>query len=349
MTIQYGAWVGGSTNGRIRCDHSVAYSADRTQAIYTGTLYLETDQSTSDSVNSWSVSGDDGAHSGSNLGISLGSGGGLKAFWNFSFQKYGDGSITGKVSNVEAFGGPDPTGTFTLNSGGLAPYFTDASYVASAITSTSATITGFTGNGNGGTLIDAQVEYNTAMSDTGALYYTRGTYGQVYMTGMKPNTVYYARIRIKNNTYGWSAWQGWTSFKTGAGTPGAPDPNWYLTAIGQTRATFMGLTCPNNGGSAITSWDFQYDTTQNVAATIYPTGDGVLWTGIPSGTTFWVRIRANNVNGVGVWSAWKTYTTQPGMAAKVGGLWKDAESWINVNGIWKPAIRYINVFGVWKQ
>jgi len=341
------SWVGGGVKGRIRCVYSVSYTADRTQAIFTGTLYIDLDQYITDNYNSWAVSGDDGSHTGSNLAINLGSGGGSVAFYsNFSFQKYGDGTIAGSVSTLEAVG-VTVSGTFTLDAGNLAPYFTNTNYSVRNVTPNSFYTTGIAAANNGTALTNVQVEVNTSASDTGASYFTSATWTDAQATGLQPATLYYYRCRVKNAGGYWSAWGPWKTMTTLSTIPGTPDAGWYFSDATQADFTIGGDTA-NNGGSAITSWDTQWSTNSDPSAGTIATG-ALHVTGLNPGTTYYARIRAVNANGVGPWSDVKAVTTLPGVSVNVGGVWKNAIPYVNVGGVWKPATRYVNVGGVWKQ
>lgn len=353
MPTLYGNWVGGSTNGRIVCVYSVSYTADRTQAIYQGTLYIETDQFTTDSVNTWLISGDDGVHSGSNIPISFGSGGGLKAFYsNFSFQKYGDGVLGARVSNIEAVG-VDVTASFTLDSGALAPYLT-SDYSAVGITQTGFTITGVHATANGGTLNGMQLEVNTAANDTGALYFTTGTFANPVATGLAPNTSYYYRLRVKNSTYGYSAWGPWFVTKTLSTVPGAVADTFNIGSVGQYSFTIGDIPYPNNGGAAIDSIRARVNTSASDSGATDVDISGmpasIDITGLTPGTTYYVKLAVHNINGWGAFSSWREVTSQPGVQIKVAGTWKTAIIYVNVGGIWKPATRWVCISpGVWRQ
>lgn len=361
MPTLYGSWQGSPYQARIFCTYNVTYTADRTQAIFAISFGVEFEGAVSDSSNSWSVSGDCGSASGSNVDYSIPSGGGTKWFrTGESAQKYGDASVSGSISGVQAVGGGTISGSFTLDAGALAPYFTDDVYSATSISSTGATIGSWAATGNGGTLNNTQVQYNTVASATGATTVTHGSYvTSKALTGLATNTTYYARVRVSNNTYGYGAWGPWISFKTGAGLPGAPATTWSFSDVGQNSANIVGNSVASNGGSAITQWDTEYNTAPN------STGSTVLTTAVPlagpltglnAGTTYYARIRAKNVNGAGPWSDWKSFTTLESAWVYVPSVgWRPAAAYVCISpGVWKLAQRYVAVDngsgGVnWKQ
>ena len=360
MTTIYGSWQGSGYQARIYCVYTVSYTADHTQAIYAISFGVEFGASISDSVNGWAVSGDCGSATGSNIAYSIPSGGGSKIFRSGeSAQKYGDATVAGSINNVEGVGGGTIVSSFTLDSGPLAPYFTDGVYNADTITSTSARIVGYAATGNGGTLNNIQVQYNTTASATGASTYTKGSYAAPTISGLTPNTTYYARIRVANNTYGYGPWGAWISFNTLSGLPGAPLTTWFFGDIDQSSAGIGGNNVADNGGSALTEWDTEYNTAAN------STGSTVLTTSVPfagamtgldAGTTYYARIRAKNVNGAGPWSDWKSFTTLESGWVNIPGVgWRPGAAYICESpGVWKLAERYVAVSdgsgGVnWKQ
>jgi hypothetical protein len=356
MTTLYGTYQGSPTQARIYCIYYVSYTADHTQAIFSISFGVQFNGAVSDSVNVWSVSGDCGSASGSNVSYSIPSGGGLHTFrTGETAQKYGDATVSASIDNVEDVGGGKISGTFTLDSGALAPYFSNDNYVADLITETSARFNGYVGAGNGGTLNNVQVQYNTTASATGATTYTKGSYGLSTISPLTSNTVYYARLRIANSTYGWSAWGPWISFKTGAAAPSAPNDTWYIGNISQESADVMGITAPSDGGDPITRMYVNICTSPTFLPSYneyyisWPSASTIHIPNLIPGTLYYARIFAWNGYGGGAFSAVKSFTTLPGVSVNVGGVWKNAVPYVNVGGIWKPASRFVNVGGIWKQ
>lgn len=360
MTTLYSAWQGSPYQARIRLDYTVSYTADHTQAIFNCNFYAEFEGSVSDSVNTWATSGDGTDESGSNIAYSIPSGGGVKLFNTVpAFQKNTAASVSGRIDNVGAVGDGVITGTFSLPTGALAPYFTDGSYSADTITSTSARIIGWVATGNGGTLNNLQVEYNKAANSTGSTVITNGAYATSRtITGLTPNTTYYARVRFSNNTFGYGAWGGWASFKTGSGLPGPPAESWSISSTEQDTVTAIGITVPDNGGSAVDGILFRINTTasdtgaSDTYAPAYVVAGSI--GGLIPGTQYYMRLFAHNANGYSVGTAWKAFTTKEGAWVNVGGVWKQAVPYVNVGGVWKIAQRYVAVSngsgGVnWKQ
>lgn len=355
MATLYGSWQGTGYQARIYCTYTVSYTADHTQAIYAISFGVEFGGSISDSVNTWAVSGDCGAASGSNVAYSIPSGGGTKIFRSGeSAQKYGNASVAAQIDNVEAVGGGVISGSFTLPSGALAPYFTSTGYGVRDVTTSGFTTTGIAATGNGGTLNNVQLEVNTSASDTGAVYFTRGAWADATATGLLPGRTYYYRIRVANSTYGWSAWGPWKTMTTLSTIPDAPTNAWYFSGAGQTDLSIAGIALgASNGGAAVDQILVRYSTDPAFGTytdiPLAATATSVTLTGLLPGKTYYVRIFAHNANGYSAPTSDKSATTLPGVMINVGGVWKMALPYVNVNGVWKPATRFVNVGGVWKQ
>lgn len=355
MPTLYSAWQGTPYQARIYCVYSVSYTADHTQAIFAISFGVEFEASISDSVNVWAVSGDCGSASGSNISYSIPSGGGTKLFrTGESAQKYGDAVVAASIDNVEGVGGGKISGTFTLDAGNLAPYFTATTYGTRLVTTSGFTTTGLAATGNGGTLNNVQLEVNTAASDTGAVYFTRGAWADAVATGLLPGKTYYYRVRVANSTYGWGAWGPWKTVTTLSTIPDAPTNGWSFTAQGQTDLSIGGIALgASNGGAAVDQILVRYSTDPTFATytdiPLAATATDVTITGLNPGTTYYVRIFAHNANGYSAPTSDKSTATLPGVMINVGGVWKQSVPYINIDGIWKPATRFVNVGGVWKQ
>lgn len=352
MPTLTGTWQGSPYQARIKLTYTVTYTADHTQAIYDGEWFIEFEGSVVDSTNSWSLTGAQPDKSGTNRNYNVPSGGGTVNFADMTaFQRYdAPPSVTGTVSGVNAVGGGNITATFTLQPGDLAPYFTDATPSATS-TPNSFTVSGYTADGNGGTLNDIQVQYGTTQS-TGNPVYERNSYGNPTVSGLTPNTTYYYRIRVSNSTYGWGAWTAWFSIKTAAGTPGTPATTWAMTPS-QVGFAISGATVADNGGSTLVGWNTYYNTNASLIGATTHVGNGGTassWTisGLAPGT-YWVAIAARNANGIGTLSGWKQVTLLPAAYVRVGGVWKPASVYVKVGGVWKLATRQTKVGSYWKS
>lgn len=350
MPTLTGPWEG---HGRMRLEYTRTYNSDHTQARFDGSVYIEADVSVTDTTNTWQVDSPNFADdSGSNLNISIPSGGGKKKIKDFDFWSYTDGEIYAEVAGVEYFG-QTVEHDFTLSTGDLAPYLNNSNYVATAINSQGFTTSGLSATGNGSSIVETQTQVNTIQSDVGAYSPTQAGYTNMTINGLYRATTYWFRMRVRNSGYGWGPWGAWKSFTTLSSVPGPPNPAWAIGNISQTGAEVSGLAA-DNGGSAIDMWLARVNTApQEVSGyTDFTVGgaDTVIpLTGLIPGTLYYVKLWVHNANGWTPDPTWKSFTTLPGVSVNVGGVWKSAQPFVNVGGVWKPAVRYVNVGGVWKQ
>lgn len=356
MTTVYGPWAGSGYRGRIRLDYTRSYNADHTAAIFSGTFYGDFEGSVSDTSNSWSISGDLADDSGTNLTVSVPSGGGIEKIVAFpAFTKFGDATVACTLSGINAVGAT-MSGSFALDAGALAPYFTSTGYGATGVSATGWSHTGGAATGNGGTINGYQVEVNTAASDSGAVYFATTSAVYPVVTGRAPNTLYYYRIRPKNSTYGYGPWGPWKTVTTLSTVPSAPANTWFFSGSpGQTYFIIDGISVPSNGGAALdqilvrvsTDPTFATYTDYSLSGSAYAASI----TGLTPGTKYYVRIFAHNANGYSAPSADKSITTAPGSYTNVGGVWKTATPWVCTPiGAWRPAVQWVCVApGVWKQ
>jgi hypothetical protein len=451
MSQVIGPWCGsGVVKGRIFMNYTVAWNAGHTAAQVDGTFYIQTDNSISDVVNSWAVSGDAGSHSGSNIDVTFGSGGGYLAFYSFTlYSQTSTVSVAASVSSLQAVGVTVSSGTFDISVQPLAPYLT-ANGSATSVTSSSFATTGLAAYGNGSALNNAQFQWNTSPTDVGCGQVTLGMWANTTIGGLYRNTTYYWRVRPCNagygwgawgpwqavttlptvpsgpseawyfsgitsvganvvqagvaddggsgltnwqthwnqttggdgyypesgsgswapglsglyrasvyyaqiragNAYGWGPWSGWKGFWTLSTLPSPPAESWSVGAITQTSADATGLANTNDGGSAIDSLLVRVSLTPDLSGwyTDFTGGWGTItMSGLNPGTTYYACVYTHNANGWSAATAWKGFTTLPGVFVKVGGVWKNAIPYVKVGGVWKQAVRYVKVGGAWKQ
>lgn len=127
------------------------------------------------------------------------------------------------------------------------------------------------------------------------------------VTGLDYGETYWFRIiaiSSAGNSTGASA-----SVTTGSTTPFSPAAP-SVSAITQTTAV-VSYTAPDDGGSAITGYDIQRATdnlfTHNVVTTP-DAGSPLDITGVAPAIQHWVRVRAKNINGNGLWSPATPFT-----------------------------------------
>jgi hypothetical protein len=355
MPTVYSGWQGTGYKGRVRLDYNIWWDANRTVGYASGTFYASFGGSISDSSNSWSTAGICGAQSGSKA-YSVPSGGGDVAVvsWGPVAIGPGGGNVAFAFQGIEAIGaGNSISGTFLMDPGPLAPYML-AAVGARDVTATSFTTTGINATGNGGALVDIQMQYSANAASEAGPVLQAGGWADITASGLRRATPYYFRVRVANNTYGWGPWGGWNGpVYTLSTTPSAPAASWGVGSIEQTTAVLLGLSLTDDGGSACTGWGAEFNTSatstgartsESNSATVAPLLENLL-----PGTVYHIRVRAKNANGWGAYSDWKTFTTLPGVFVKVNDAWKTAIPFVNVQGTWKQAIRFVKANGNWVQ
>jgi len=135
------------------------------------------------------------------------------------------------------------------------------------------------------------------------------------------------------------------SATTPSGISGGP----YISNVSTTTFT-VSWKAPNyNGGSAVTGYDQEYQTSGGAAVTTSSTvGTAINASGFQPGVGYRVRVRAKNAVGPGPWSGWAYLTTLSGMKVRVGGVWRNAKVWVRVGGTWRQAKVYVRNGGTWK-
>lgn len=136
------------------------------------------------------------------------------------------------------------------------------------------------------------------------------------LTGLSPGTTYFVRARALGGS--WGPWSGVRSFTT-LGPPAKPARPTFSN-VGQTAGTANWKT-PSNGGSGITGYDVQLSQNSSFStgvSTYNASGISYRFTGLLTDVTYYVRVRARNVNGVGPYSDvgnfrtfWETYENYP--------------------------------------
>lgn len=200
-------------------------------------------------------------------------------------------------------------------------------YSMRSITRQSATTTGISvTDTGGGTLDNARVQHNTTASETGATITTRGSWGDVTVTGLTEETLYHFRVSVRNAA-GWSAWGPWKTFTTLADAPddmAAPT----FSAITDTSLTAT-WAAPAMNGAEFISYRWEVSLSESFASVIQSgttTTPSISLTELTPGTRYFARMRANatpNNGGYGSSSA-KTTGIAPNSGlrayATIGGV-----------------------------
>lgn len=142
------------------------------------------------------------------------------------------------------------------------------------------------------------------------------------ITGLDPNTNYYARVRAYNSV-GWSSYSSGKLFKTSATTATAP-VTLSVSSIAHTYATATWTAPSDDGGSTVTSYEIQVATnssfTQNVKSLTSSTLSKYI-NNLYAGMTWYIRVRAVNAAGTGAWktSSFSTLAPVPEIIRPVNG------------------------------
>lgn len=111
----------------------------------------------------------------------------------------------------------------------------------------------------------------------------------------------------------------------------------------------------SNGGSTITSRQYQVSTSSAFTGATWVTGGTlvsskyqVTISNLIPGTKYYFRVRSINAVGNGTASASKNANTLAGARVRVAGVWKNAVPYVKVAGVWKIAVPYVKSGGTWK-
>lgn len=221
---------------------------------------------------------------------------------------------------------------------------------ASSITSGGAVITWSAPSDWGGdTTSDYKVQYANNAAFTGATTLVSINGATPTLTGLTPSTVYYVRV-LAYNSAGDGPWSTPINFTTLAGSSGPPT-NLTIGNIAPTTARATWAYPANDGGSPITSYEFQRslaaDFSNPVTVTgIVPTTYDMI--GLSPNTLYYTRVRAVNSAGVGAWTTPAvTFTTLAGAKVRVGGVFLDKPTLVRVGGVWVAKAPQKRVGGVW--
>ena len=152
------------------------------------------------------------------------------------------------------------------------------------------------------------VHYRAGSSGAWSSWTHTGTTRTATITGLTNNTEYEVRVRAKNER-GNSFWSATVKATPAPQKPDAPDAP-TLTSSGSTMT--VSWTAPVANGADITDYDIEYSTDNGANWTEWNASNTSteLSASIPnlvSGTTYQVRVRAQNSVGEGDWSAASTH------------------------------------------
>lgn len=172
-----------------------------------------------------------------------------------------------------------------------------------------------------------------------------GVSTSVIITDLDKNSTYYFRVRAQNK-YGWGDWSDSVSqhIPTTPGKPATPTTGFSVPAT-----ITVSFSAPSTGGSPITNYNVQYSTKSDFSQVTTKTvtkSPLVLNDLIPD--IYYVRVRANNLVGNGIWSDSKQERIISGPKIKLeDGKYYPTLIYVKLDGIYKSAIPYVKVDGVW--
>ena len=342
-TLKGPTYGSGYATARMVCVYSEKATSDGSDLD--ADIYLETDNRVSDSSNSWSISGDLGSKSGSDKNIDHPSGGGRTLLGSVSKTVKRDADISCQISGI-SYIGTTVKATFTLEVKEVETKVPTISNIGSrsvSVTSFVADLISWTANGS---ISTTEVEYGKSKSSTTTKSSSGAT--DISCTGLEPGTTYYFRMRIKNQT-GWSKQTDWDTVTTKTEEPGEPKSTWSIKNVTPISAETSGCSVSYNGGSQITAYQVQYNTSRSsTGASATSSASNPKMTGLKPDTTYYARIRARNSVGYGEYTDWKSFKTESGVYVRHDGSWKVAEVYVKYLGTWKKARAYIRKGGVWK-
>lgn len=304
------SWSGYENHVRVGIDWSIVPAnpthAD-TSVKVTWRYYVDTDGYTFDddetlheSATGWGGT-DDGFHNGSS---------GAAILVGTHAETYGisanSGSVSASCSLSGVYNGATPSHSVTVNlpnqpppsvtvpSSDLNPNFSNN-------TDTTLDVSWSLPSDNGGATVDYfQLEVDDS-SGYGSPAYNESNlpHATVHVTGLTPNTYYYARVRAHNSA-GWGAWTvadgNFDNTLPGPPlTPGVPS----MSSRTQTSLTWAWTPANSQGGGAVT-YTVQMSATSDFAVIeqqTTTTGTSVVLTGLAPGSTHYLRVWATNSVG----------------------------------------------------
>lgn len=143
------------------------------------------------------------------------------------------------------------------------------------------------------------------------------------INGLTRDTKYYYWIQIYNGTF-WSDWTQTRSFTTDPTAP-VDRPTLTVGVNGPTAADMTWTWSGDNGGRAVTGYDYQVSTVSDFSS-LFASGDSYSGTsktitGLTAATQYYFRVRAENSVGNGSWSAVRSLVAPQGVKYWNGTSW----------------------------
>jgi hypothetical protein len=143
------------------------------------------------------------------------------------------------------------------------------------------------------------------------------------VTGLTRATKYYYWIQVFNGTF----WSDWTQVRDFTTDPTAPveRPTLTVGVNGPTAADMTWSWSGDNGGRAVTGYDYQVSTVSDFSSLFASgnsySGTSKTITGLTAATQYYFRVRAENSVGNGSWSAVRSLVAPQGVKCWNGTSW----------------------------
>jgi len=166
---------------------------------------------------------------------------------------------------------------------------------------------------NGSAITNYELQLSTSSSFASILQSASGTGAPSAKTwtGLSRVTTYYHRARVKN-AYGWGPYTT-VSFATTGQVPSAPS-DYTASDVASTTAYFTLPTVTDNGGLALTSWQYKLNTaasdtgaTTSALSTEYI---APFLQALTPGTTYFFKMLVRNSLGASAYGPWVSFTTR---------------------------------------
>ena len=232
-----------------------------------------------------------------------------------------------------------------------------SNYSTNAVARNSFTVSNFVVSDNGGEApSNVRVEYNTSASSTGSSIVTRGSWGDVTISGRAADTLYYYRASVWNSA-GWSAWGAWKTVRTLLDVPNnMPAPT--ISNITDTSAR-MNWGAGSANGTTFMHYEYQVAIDKNFDNVILAGTTTELFADLTfaePGQTRYVRVRMIATPNSGGWSP-GTLLQMTGIAPGSGlrmytfvsGVRKQLDLYTFVNGQRKQLKTFTYLNGQWEK
>ena len=182
-----------------------------------------------------------------------------------------------------------------------------------AVTATSGHINISPGATNGSAVTNFEMQLSTSSSFATILknFAGNGSPGSATWPDLSRLTTYYHRTRVKN-AYGWSAYTS-ISWTTLGQVPSAPS-DYTASDVASTTAYFSLPTVADNGGQALTGWQYMLNTVaSDTGATTSPVSTEYIapfLQGLTPGTPYFFKMLVRNSVGSSAYGPWVSFTTR---------------------------------------